>query len=103
MGSKDWFEAKLLKVFAQNVAETSIHSLVLDVGSVSTVDTSAITALTLIVKELRRSTCPDLKVYFGGWRGTMDDTGISVMEFVKLEQFVPSPYYLTVHAAVRAA
>mmetsp|Transcript_14038 Transcript_14038/g.32706 ORF Transcript_14038/g.32706 Transcript_14038/m.32706 type:complete len:773 (+) Transcript_14038:129-2447(+) len=101
--SKDWFETKVIKMFMQDISDTKVHSLVLDVGSVGSIDTSAATAIKLVVEELRRSVAPGLKVYFGNWRGNMDDVGISVMEFSKLEQIVPQPYYLTIHAAVEHA
>jgi SulP family sulfate permease len=98
--NKDFLEQKLLKMHRQDTSAVPVHTVVLDCGSVTTVDTSAAGTLMKIISDYQRS---DHRLLLANWRG-LDTSGNAVLQSVEFDSLLSKDHwFLTVAHAVAFA
>jgi len=95
--NKDFLEMKLAKMETQDTTEEEVHSVVLDCGSVTTIDTSAAGMLMKLILDYRRD---GRRLLLANWRG-LDCNGQAVLQHVEFDSLLSKNlWFLSIAEAV---
>mmetsp|Transcript_31373 Transcript_31373/g.61126 ORF Transcript_31373/g.61126 Transcript_31373/m.61126 type:complete len:696 (-) Transcript_31373:317-2404(-) len=98
--NKELFEKKLKKMEVQDTSEASVHSVIIDIFSVNSIDT---TSANMLFKVAQRYASSNRNLLFAGWRG-LDQASMKAIEHSGIDQLVlPNRWFLTVEGAVSFA